>query len=289
MQKKLKILFILSHLHGGGVERRTAHLLKYINRDIFEPILCLREKIGEYLADIPKDTKLFVIERRYKLVTLPRMCKMVIKEKPDIIFGVGHWGMNLIIILALKLIFFRKQRKLIIGVVNNPSSFEHQRIIRFFYSFADLIIANSQGIHKCLISSWKFPEEKIRVIHNGIDIDHIDKLSSETINHIWMKKQNSVVVSVGHFLKQKGLPYLLEALEIVNRKKKVHLIVIGRGGEEKKLKEKACEIGISDRVDFIEHQMVRLIYCSLVLPYVQSISIRKKMVIIGAMVRMNFS
>ncbi|GAG13066.1 unnamed protein product, partial [marine sediment metagenome] len=110
-------------LEGGGSEKRTVYLLKYINRNIFEPILCLKEKKGEYLKDIPRHTKLYAIKRRYKLLTLLEMCKVILKEKPDIIFGNNVWGMNTIAIVALKLMFLKRQVKLIMGVGTNPSYF----------------------------------------------------------------------------------------------------------------------------------------------------------------------
>jgi len=251
MQRKLKILLLSSTLRGGGAERRPVYLLKYINRNIFEPILCLKEKKGEYLKDIPQNTKLYILKRRYNFVALLNMCKVILKENPDIIFGI-NWGINTIAIIALKMLFFKRQVKLIIGVGTNPFYYEHLCIMRFLYRFfADLIVANSDGIRECLISSWKISKKKICVIHNGTDIDHIDKLSFEKVNHIWINKNLNLIISVGNLRKPKGLPHLLDALKIVNKKNTVYLIIIGKGEEEKKLKVMAKEIGINDRVDFI--------------------------------------
>ncbi len=243
-------MILSSTLEGGGTEKRTIYLLKYINRDIFEPILCLWEKRGVYFKDIPQYTKLYAIKRRYKLGTLFNMCKVIKKEKPDIVFG-NMWGINTAAIVALKMMFFKRPVKLIIGVVTNPSYFKRQSIIRFLYSFADLIVANSYGIRECLISSWKIPEEKIRVIHNGVDIGNIDKLSFEKVNHIWIKNNYNLIISVGRLFKPKGFPNLLDALKIVNQKRTVYLIIIGKGEEEKRLKVMAKEMDINDRVDFI--------------------------------------
>ena len=251
MKRKLKVLILSITLEGGGSERRTVYLLKYINRNIFEPILCLKEKRGEYLKDIPQSTKLCTIKSHYKLLTLLKMYKVILKEKPDIIFGFNVWGMNTIALMALKLIFHKRKVKLIIGVGTNPSYFKPLRIIRFTCSFADLIAANSYGIRNYLISSWKIPKEKIRVIHNGVDIKNIDKLSFEKINHIWIKNNYNVIVSVGRLSEPKGYPYLIEALTIVNKKIPVYLIIIGQGEEEEKLKKLAKKIEIENKVDFI--------------------------------------
>ncbi len=252
MHRKLKILILASTLGGGGTERRTVYILKYINRDIFEPILCVWEKKGVYVKDIPRQTKLYAVKRRNKAFTLLNMCKVINKEKPDIIFG-NMWGINAAAILALKMMFFKRKMKakLIIGVVTNPSYFKHQNIIRFLYNFADLFVTNSYGIREYLVSSWKIPKEKIRVIHNGVDIKNIDKLSFEKVDHIWIKNNYNLIISVGRLTKPKGLPYLLDALKILNKKNPVYLIIVGKGEEEERLKKMAKKIGIKNRVDFI--------------------------------------
>ena len=245
-------MLLSSTLGGGGTERRTVYILKYINRDIFEPILCVWEKKGVYVKDIPRQTKLYAVKKRYKVFTLINMCKVINKEKPDLIFG-NMWGINLAAIVALKLMFFKRKRttKLIIGVVTNPTFFKRQRPIRFLYSFADLFVANSYGIREYLVSLWKIPEEKIRVIHNGIDIKNINKLSFEKANHIWIKNNYNLIISVGRLSEPKGYPYLLEALKIVNKKIPVYLIIVGQGEEEEKLKKMAENISIDNKVDFI--------------------------------------
>ena len=252
MKRKLKILILASHLGGGGTERRTVHILKHINRDIFEPILCVWEKRGVYVKDIPRQTKVYAVKKRYKVFTLLNMCKVINKEKPDIIFG-NMWRINATAIVALKMMFFKRKRKakLIIGVVTNPSYLKRQRPIRFLYSFADLFVANSYGIREYLVSSWKIPKERIRVIHNGVDIKNIDKLSFEKANHIWIKNNYNLIISVGRLSEPKGHPYLIDALKIANKKNPIYLIIVGEGEEEERLKKMAKKIGINNRVDFI--------------------------------------
>ncbi len=230
MHRKLKILILSSHLGGGGTERRTVYILKHINRDFFEPLLCVWEKKGVYVKDIPRQTKLYAVKRRNKIFTLLNICKVINKEKPDIIFG-NMWGINAAAIIALKMMFFKRKRKakLIVGVVTNPSYFKHHSIMRFLYGFADLLVANSYGIREYLILSWKIPKEKIRVIHNGVDIKNIDKLSFEKANHIWIKNNYNLIISVGRLSEPKGYPYLIDALKIANKKNPIYLIIVGEG------------------------------------------------------------
>ncbi len=245
-------MLLASTLGGGGTEKRTIYILKYINRDIFQPILCVWEKKGVYAKDIPRQTKSYAVRRRYKILTLLNMYKVIKKEKPDIIFG-NMWGINTAAIVVLKMMFLKRKRKtkLILGVVTNPLHFKHRRILRFLYKFPDLIVTNSTGIREYLISSWKIPQGKIRVIFNGVNIKNIDMLSVEKVNHRWIQDDYNLIISAGRLNKAKGLPYLIEALKIANKKIPVYSIIMGTGEEEDILKKMAEEMGISEKVDFI--------------------------------------
>lgn len=250
MNRKIKILFLASTLGGGGTEKRTVDILKSIDSNIFDPVLCVWEKTGIYVKDVPPSTKFYAVKKRNTVLTLINMYKVFRKEKPDIIFG-NMWKINAAAALILKLTFFKKKVKLIFGIVTNPSFIKHQRFFRFLYGSADLFVVNSKGIRDYLISAWKVPKEKTQVIFNGIDIQSIDRFSEKKTEHPWINKNFNLVVSVGRLSEPKGHPDLIEALAIANKKKSIHLLIIGQGGEEENLRRLAVEKGIENRVDFL--------------------------------------
>ncbi|MFX1519415.1 MAG: glycosyltransferase family 4 protein [Promethearchaeota archaeon] len=82
---------------------------------------------------------------------------------------------------------------------------------------ADILIAVSNAIKDELINYYGIPDQKIRVVHNGVDID----LFKKTQEGLKLKEQlglsdKHVVLFVGHFGLRKGLPYLLRAISKIS-------------------------------------------------------------------------
>lgn len=58
------------------------------------------------------------------------------------------------------------------------------------------------------------------------------------------------VLFVGRLIERKGVPYLLEAIQLVAEKRPVHLDIVGEGSLKASLMELAVELGIADSVTF---------------------------------------
>jgi glycogen(starch) synthase len=113
---------------------------------------------------------------------------------------------------------------------------------------ADLIIANSNFTKNNVIKHYKIPENKIRVVHWGIEEDdpayHLNYRS--TIN-----KKGKVVLFLGRITIQKGPDYFIEVA------KKVHdfepdtfFVIAGDGDMMPRIINRAHELGIADKVIF---------------------------------------
>ncbi|MBT3297522.1 glycosyltransferase family 4 protein [archaeon] len=86
--------------------------------------------------------------------------------------------------------------------------------------------------------------KKIEVIPNGVDIKKFDSIESN-------KSDKFKIIFVGRLHPQKGLTYLLDALELIKTElKNVEVHIIGGGELERILKEKTEKLGLSDIVRF---------------------------------------
>jgi len=124
---------------------------------------------------------------------------------------------------------------------------------------ADQVVAVSQSTKDILVDKYKIDANKIKVVHNRIDIEH--KLTSEAANdYVYLEAMRSrgykVVLSAGRLTIQKGLTHLVRAFQkVVKKNPKVLLLVVGSGDQYTELIELAAELGISKNVIFAGYQL----------------------------------
>jgi glycosyltransferase involved in cell wall biosynthesis len=85
------------------------------------------------------------------------------------------------------------------------------------------IITVSHTAKRHIADSFQIPEGKLRVIYNGIDTDIFGppKISA--------RLDDRLLVVISRDTPVKGLPYLLEALAILNRQYQLELVVVAKG------------------------------------------------------------
>ena len=82
---------------------------------------------------------------------------------------------------------------------------------------ADAIIAVSQGTKADILKFFDVPEERIHVIHNGIDLHEFRKKESdEVLTRYGIPKGQPYVLFVGRITRQKGIIYLVQALSYLD-------------------------------------------------------------------------
>ncbi|MBP1696340.1 MAG: glycosyl transferase, family [Deltaproteobacteria bacterium] len=121
--------------------------------------------------------------------------------------------------------------------------------IRFF----DRIVAVSNEVKKDMLK-YKIPEEKIRVIDNGISLDRFEKRVETTKlkTQLGLGEKTRVIGTIGSLVIEKGHIYLLEAArQILDVVKDLKFLIVGDGPLRKALEEKSEELGIKKDVIFM--------------------------------------
>ncbi len=120
---------------------------------------------------------------------------------------------------------------------------------------ANKIIAVSHFTKRELLEYYKVPEEKIRVIHNGVDVNKfkpaLDKRKVK--EELGFKADDLAILSVGRLYARKGLFTLIESMPaVVKRFKNAKFIISGKGqsDEMRKLIAHAEKIGVKDNLIF---------------------------------------
>ncbi|MCK5628347.1 glycosyltransferase family 4 protein [Candidatus Bathyarchaeota archaeon] len=117
------------------------------------------------------------------------------------------------------------------------------------------IIAVSEYTKRELLKYYRVKQDKIRVIHNGVDIEKfkptINKLKAKEV--LGLDPEDKTILYVGRLYSRKGLFTLIESMPAVVKKfKKAKLMISGKGlsNELKKLISHAEKLGVEKNIVF---------------------------------------
>lgn len=111
---------------------------------------------------------------------------------------------------------------------------------------ADLVITVSNFTKNNVIRYYGIPEEKIRVVHNGVETENYTLEKAHKLG-----KNNNLVLFLGRLTLQKGPDYFLAAAKrVLQKAPNTIFMIVGSGDMEQKLIERSAEWGIADKVLF---------------------------------------
>ncbi|MBO1005301.1 glycosyltransferase [Pseudogracilibacillus auburnensis] len=257
---KVKILFIIPSLKGGGSERVISTLLKHFNRDHFVLHLGLNSSQGTYVSELPPDIVIHHFDvLRVRSVWLP-IIKLVWKIKPHVILStLGHLN---ILLLSIKWLM-PKRTKIIVRESNTVSEeIKHrgspkmwQFLYRFLYKKANKIICQSNVMKQDLIDNFHIPSDKTAQIYNPVDVELIEKRSKESQSPFVTAENGVNIVAIGRLAEQKGLFSLIKSFSLfVKRKPDAKLWILGEGELEMELKSLVSNLQLSPSIHFVGFQ-----------------------------------
>ncbi|WP_143751723.1 glycosyltransferase [Maribacter sp. 6B07] len=253
---KLRVVFLLPSLGGGGSERVFMNLCKYFNKDKFEVTLCLLKKEGEFLPQIEEDPTISIHDLKVSRVrySIYPIIKFIRKEQPDIVLStLGHLNAMLSAVSFL----IPRNVKVIGRESNIVSKSNHNRIsilfYKMFYKNFDKIIVQSDDMEidlKNLVRNLK--ENQVVKINNPVDLKHIQSLKHST--SILLPQDKINLISVGSLTYQKGYDLLFKSFAKFEDKEKYHISIIGKGKLKNELIELLKILNIEKHVSLLGFQ-----------------------------------
>lgn len=265
MVKKRKVLFFIYQMGGGGAARTILNIVNNIDRKRFTPILVTLNYNGTYEENINENVKFIKLNTKRLRKAIFPLASLIKKEKIDIVFSTIP---NYNTIAILSTLFSRTNAKIVVREAaylggTLTSNFK-LRLYGLLYRFSKKVIALSEGVKENIVQRYKVHPEKIRVIYNPVDVSYINK----SINHGEIKKKHrsifegddKVIVTAGRLVSDKDHDTMLKAFAMVQFEIESRLVILGEGELEEKLKDKARELNIGDKVYFIGFQYNPYIY-----------------------------
>jgi glycosyltransferase involved in cell wall biosynthesis len=279
MSERVRVMLLLSSLHGGGAERVAVHLLNQSDPAHFDVRMGLLRRTGPFLAEAdptrvdssPIGQDLLVFEghnsgfyrpdRLLAATTLApiNLARMIRGHRPHVVMSFLK-GMSLMTWAVLGTMAADRPAwiaregnntdAVIDDELRNPAARALVRsLTRRAYRRADCFLANSHEMAQGLETSLGLDHRRVRVIHNPIDIERVRRLGHEPLP---LDQARPFIVSVGRLERQKGHDLLLKAYAASGLSDTLDLIIVGRGTREGELRRQAAELGLGERVKFVD-------------------------------------
>lgn len=139
---------------------------------------------------------------------------------------------------------------------------------------ADMVIAVSNFTKQRLIEKYFIPEEKIEVVHNGVNTDHY-KSAQKYFDEL-KKGGKKIVLYLGRITIQKGPDYFIQAAaRVLEKDENVIFIIAGTGDMQQEIINKSAAMAIADHILFtgyLSDEQIKSIYKSADLYIMPSVS-----------------
>ena len=271
MPDRIRVLFAIGSLAGGGSERQLINILRYVERSRFEPHLYLVSRSGEFLSQVPDDVPVTAFDDdpspsgvylpgRIRRAQIAHFAQTLSDQQIDVVYDrTPH--MTLIAGPACR----RSGVPRVSTVVSNPAhdlrdnigrfGWLKKRILRQAYRTAARVIANSNPLAKECREFYGLAQDHVAVIANGFDFEEIQRLAAVGTGDTMRTTSGFHIVAAGRLEACKGFDLLFEALdELANVRDllSLRLTIAGRGrrGAEAELKHLAAQHCLEQVVDF---------------------------------------
>ena len=225
----------------------TANYLVSKGHDIS---ICEWHRIGVNAnSRLDERVKRLYIERsgKWDIGIWVRMVSLLLRLRPTIVHG-ADFTSNLFSVLCGRL---SRVHAIVVGMHGVVDAFVPWKVFiqRFLYRFVHKIHCVSWAVAKKMRTEIGVPDELIKVIYNGVDLDLFEPKSQSN-------QGPSVVGCVGDFYSRvKGHNYLIESLpHILAVKPNTALWLVGDGVLRFELERKVQELGVEDNVIFCGRQ-----------------------------------
>jgi len=257
-------------LSGGGSERRAltlAHAFATRGHKVDLVVACSQGPLYQELSPL---VRLVAFDHRWRylpwaamnksrwaLASVAALASYLRHEQPDVVLSAAN-HVNDAALWARYLT--RSRTRLVVRVSNqlSPSAVYTRRakaLFRLqlagrFYSWADAIIAISNGVADDVARVTGLPREHITTIYNPVVTPELQEKMRAPLDHPWFAPGNPpVLLAVGRLVDQKDFSTLLRAFVLVRAVRKARLIILGEGKERPALEALARELGIASDVD----------------------------------------
>lgn len=260
---RLKVVFVLPSLHGGGAERAAITLLGGLPAASYDLTLYLFAREGPYLNQVPADTRL-VIGSPGRVGRLLALRRYIAREQPDIVVSfLSHFTVYAAVRAAgAPTRYVVSQQTPLSGFLQDADYHwrrpTHRRVFetvaRATYPGVDLIAATSSGVADDLVSNFGVRRDQLAIVHNPVDVQAVEASASEPIDKNLVDDTVPTIVTAGRLADAKNLPLLVASLEALAARVDFRAWILGQGELEGELRQRLSAARLDRKVTLLGFQ-----------------------------------
>lgn len=262
--KRKRVLYLIDTLNVGGTETQMAQAALRLHQSGHHvTVACLRAE-GP-LREILQQADISIVEFRKEKTLLSfagvyqllRLALFLRQEKFDVLHAHDLWA-NLLGVpaawLARTPIIISSRRYLANLNWYTPA---RDKFIRMIYRFSNYVVVNSGAVRNLLLEKNGLPAEKVRILHNGVDVERFTQVQRERKKLLPGIGDRSALIAVvaNMYDGVKGHMHLIAAASVVCRiLPEAIFLLIGDGKERPNLEQAVSEAGLKKNVLFLGYR-----------------------------------
>lgn len=265
----MRLLFVLPTINSGGAERVTLNIANSMVCSV--PVhLVIFDDSNALEGLVSPEIVIHRLGTGRTIKSVWQLARAIRNIQPTDIFS-SH--SRVVAVLAV-ILYFHREINLISRMQGMPSfemqhgeySFARRLIYAFGYRASDVVIAQTTEMKNDCISVFNVPSEKIKIIHNPLDVDSI-MLDAGARSPFDGHVGRHIVLS-GRIRRERGFDTALRAIKLageeLNEPISVHILGPDRGSL-KDLKVLVSELGLGNVFfhGFVENPFVFYFNCDL--------------------------
>jgi sugar transferase (PEP-CTERM/EpsH1 system associated) len=258
--RPIRIMHVVEALGiGGGVENGIANLIEHMDPAQFEHVLCAVFRVGKQLERYPLPrVRLVSLDRKPRRLSTQAMplAHLIREVRPDIVHS-RNWG-------ALETVIAGRWARSC-SVIHSEHGFEVEASAepqrrswfrRVAFELAHRVFSVSYQLRDTLSKRTGFPQRKIQVIHNGVDLRKFrrdESVRQRFRRELGVAEEDFCIGCVGRLNRIKDYPTALRGMEVLSESCSSWRLLIAGDGPERQALESivASKPALQGRVSFL--------------------------------------
>ena len=272
---RIRVVFSIGAMHGGGSERQMLLLLRHLDRRLFQPFLYLVYKSGPLLEQVPSDVPVTSFDTRVtsSRIYLPGL--MHSRRVQDFARFLKEVNADVSYDRTFLMTLISAAGALKAGVPNvstivtDPETgfapvagrfqWFKRRMLHKLYNNSAQVLAVSDGAREAAIRFYGIQRDRIATHLNGVDVDWVYQRAQQSIDDAWWTRDQQSesasrvfrIVTAGRLNEQKGFHLLIDAISLVRGRHpdiEFRLAILGDGSRRENLERQIAGLNLHETV-----------------------------------------